>query len=47
MRVEIQRITRHLFWEKSRQVIEVIDLHEIYNEYWDSTKHEFTLLSQS
>ena len=45
--MEIQRITRHLFWEKSRQANEVIDLQGIYNEYWDSTKHDFAVFSQS
>jgi hypothetical protein len=47
MRVEIQRHTRILFWEKNRQANEVIDLQGIFNEYWNSTKHEFTVLSQS
>jgi len=47
MRVEVQRITRNLFWEKNRQANEVIDLQWVSNEYWDSIKHEFTVLSQS
>jgi hypothetical protein len=47
MRVEIQRITRNLLWEKNRQANEVIDLQGISNEYWDSTKHQVTVLSQS
>jgi hypothetical protein len=44
MRVEITRI---LVWKQNRQANEVIDLQRIYNEYWDSTKHEFIVLSQS
>jgi hypothetical protein len=44
MRVEI---TRHLFWKKNRQANEAIDLKEISNEYWDSTKHQCIVLSQS
>ena len=47
MRVEIQRIIRNLLWEKNRQANTAIDLQGIYNEYWDSTRHEFTVLSQS
>jgi len=46
-RVEIHRTTRFLFWKKRRQENEVIDLQAIFDEYWDSTKHEFTVLSQS
>jgi hypothetical protein len=44
MRVEI---TRHVFWKKNRQANEVIDLQEISDEYWDSTKHQFIVMSQS
>jgi hypothetical protein len=47
MRVEIQRITRNLLWAKNRQANEVIDLQGLSNDYWDSNKHEFTVLSQS
>ena len=47
MRVEVQRIIRNLLWEKNRQANTVIDLQGIYNEYWNSTKHEFTVSSQS
>ena len=47
MRVEIQRITRILFWEKRRRANEVIDLQGLFDEYWNSPEHEFTVLSQS
>jgi len=45
--VEIHRTTRMLFWRQNRRENEVIDLQAIYDEYWDSTEHEFTVLSQS
>jgi len=47
MRVKIQRITFYMFKEKGTQANEVIDLQGISNEYWDSTKHQFTVLSES
>jgi len=47
IRVEIQRITGNLFWAKSRQADDVIDLQEIFGDYWSSNKHEFTVPSQS
>jgi len=47
MRVEIQRSTRILSLMKNRQVNEVIDLQAISDEYWDSTKPEITVTSQS
>ena len=37
----------HLFWAKHRQRSEVVDLQTLFNEYWSSTKHEFTVPSQS
>jgi len=47
MRVETQKIIGPRFLPKMRQANEVIDLQEISNEYWDSTKHEVTVQSQS
>jgi len=47
IRVEIQRITRNLFGAKSRQTNEVIDLQDLFDDYWSSDKHQFTLSSQS
>jgi len=47
MRVEIQRITRVLFWKKNRLANEDIDLQGLSDEYWDTTKHEFVIQSQS
>jgi len=45
--VEIQRITGNLFWAKSRQANDVIDLQGLFDDYWSSNKHEFTVPSQS
>ena len=47
MRVDVQRITSQRFFAKSRQTNEVIDLQEIFNEYWSSYKDQFIVLSQS
>ena len=46
IRVEIQRINRDLFWAKSQQMNEVIDLQGLVNDYWNSDKHEFTVPSK-
>jgi len=47
MRVEIQRVKRFLFKEKRAQANEEIDLQRLSDEYWDTTKHEFIVQSQS
>jgi hypothetical protein len=47
MRVKIQRVTLYLFKEKRTQANEVINLQGLCDDYWDSTKHEFIILSQS
>jgi len=47
MRVKIQRITFYLLKEKGTQANEVIDLQGLSDDYWDSTKHEVIVLSQS
>ena len=36
----------HLFWVKHREGSEVIDLHGLFDDYWSSNRHEFTVLSQ-
>ena len=46
MRVEIQMRTGHLYWAKSRRTSEMIGLKALIDEYWSSTKHEFTVPSQ-
>ena len=47
MRVEIQRITGHMFWKKIRPADDAIDLQWYSNDYWDSTGHDFIVQSQS
>jgi len=47
MRVAIQVKSGHLIWAKYRQMSKVIDVEELLNDYWGSTKHEFTVPSQS
>ena len=44
MRVEIQRTTGSLFLPKKQQANDVIDLQELFDEYWSSDKREFTVL---
>jgi hypothetical protein len=46
MRVEVQRIAGHKFWKKNL-ANEEIDLQGLSDDYWDSTKHQFIVLSQS
>ena len=47
MRAEIQMNTGHLFWAKHQLASEVIDLQALFNEYWGTIKHVFTVPSQS
>ena len=47
IRTEVQRITGNLFWAKSRQANDAIDLQDLFDNYWSSNKHEFTVPSQS
>ena len=37
----------HLFWGKHREADEVVGLQELFNNYWSSNDHEFTVLGQS
>ena len=37
----------HSVFAKYREASEVIDLHKLFNDYWTSNNHEFTVLSQS
>jgi hypothetical protein len=47
MRVEIQMRTSYLIWVKNRVASELIDVQALFNEYWGSNKHEFTVLGKS
>jgi len=46
MRVEIQMRRGHLFWAKIRQTNEAIDLQALFDDYWGSNKHDFTVPRQ-
>ena len=46
MRVDVQRITGPLLFRKTRQTNELIDLQELFDEYWSSDKGQFTVPSQ-
>jgi len=37
----------HSIWAKYREASEIIDLHGLFDNYWTSDGHEFTVLSQS
>ena len=36
----------HSVWAKYREASEVIDLHELFSDYWSSNNDEFTVMSQ-
>ena len=46
MRVEILMRSGVLIWAKHRLASEQIDLQALFNDYWSSTKHEFTVPSK-
>jgi len=47
MRAEVQMRSGHLFWAKTRLANEAIDLQALFNDYGSTTKHVFTVQSQS
>ena len=47
IRAEVQMKSGHSVWAKYREASEVIDLDGLFNDYWSSHEHEFTVLSQS
>ena len=47
VRVEIELRSGYFFWAQNRRASEVIDLQALFNDYWSSNEHEFTVLSQS
>ena len=47
IRAEVRMKSGHSVWAKYREASEVIDLHGVFNDYWSSGDHEFTILSQS
>jgi len=46
MRVEIQVKSGPLKWGKQEQGSEEIDFQALFNDYWNSTAHEFLVQSQ-
>ena len=47
LRAEARMKSGHSVWTKYREASEIIDLHGVFNDYWTSNDHEFTVLSQS
>ena len=47
IRAEVRMKSGHSVWAKYREASEVIDLHGLFNDYWSSVDHEFTVPSQS
>ena len=43
MRVEIQMKSSYLPWAKKEQNGNLIDLQEVFDEYWSSKMHEITV----
>jgi len=46
MRAEVRMKSGHSVWAKYREASDIIDLQALFNDYWNSNKHEFTVLSQ-
>ena len=44
LRAEVRMKNGHSIWAKYREGSEVIDLDGLFNEYWSSNDHEFTVL---
>ena len=47
IRTQVRMTSGHLVWTKHREAGEVIDLDELFRDYWSSNNREFTVLSQS
>ncbi len=47
MRAQVQMKIGHSIWAKYPHKGDVIDLQELFNDYWSPNKHEFTVSSQS
>ena len=47
IRAEVQMKRGHSIWAKYREASEVIELDELFSDYWSSNNHEFTVMSQS
>jgi len=47
VRIQIRMRSGQFLWARNRSASEVIDLQALFNDYWSSNKHEFTVPSQS
>ncbi len=47
IRAEVRMKSGHSMWAKYREASELIDLDGLFNDYWSSNDHEFTVLGQS
>ena len=47
IRAEVRMKSGHSVWAKYREASNVMDLDELFNDYWSSNNDEFTVLSQS
>jgi hypothetical protein len=47
IRAEVRMKIGHSVWTKYREANEVIELDGLFDDYWSSNNHEFTVLSQS
>src|SRR5258706_16367055 len=47
LRAEVRMKGSHSIWTKYQEASEVIDLHGLFNDYWSSNNHKFTMLGQS
>jgi len=47
VRAEVRMKIGHSVWTKYREANEVIGFDGLFSDYWSSTNHEFTVLSQS
>ena len=45
IRAEVRMKSGHSVWAKYREASEVINLDGLFNDYWGSDSHEFTVLS--
>jgi len=47
IRAEVRMKRGHSFWATYQEAGELIDLDGLFNDYWSSNNHEFTVQSQS
>ena len=47
IRAELRMKSGHSFWAKHRETSGAFDLSGLFNDYWSSGDHQFTVLGQS